>query len=259
MKKKEQFVIIKITNCFCLERSKNERIVNICNSGGGRLKLLSNGFGKYRAFTLAEVLITIGIIGVVAAMTMPSLINDAKRKQDTAKLKKFYSTMSQAVLLAENEYGSAADWSVNSAIRDEDGVIIDSQTDAVLEFFNKYFAPHMEIISSGKTAAGAAQVVLADGSFIYLSNGNCIDIVFDTNGYKKPNKSGYDRFHFLFCNGNYNELHIDKNKYFGTYSQRLTARGKDYIKEQCKSDAKFCSTLLLYDGWEFKKDYPYRL
>ena len=79
------------------------------------------------AFTLAEVLITIGIIGVVAAMTMPALVNQTNRKQDAAKIKKFYSTMSQAVLLAENEYGSAEDWSVNSAIRDDEGNITDYQ------------------------------------------------------------------------------------------------------------------------------------
>ena len=39
------------------------------------------------AFTLAEVLITLGIIGVVAAMTMPALVNQTNRKQDAAKIK----------------------------------------------------------------------------------------------------------------------------------------------------------------------------
>ena len=41
---------------------------------------------KNRAFTLAEVLITIGIIGVVAASTMPSLINSYKDKQFKMRL-----------------------------------------------------------------------------------------------------------------------------------------------------------------------------
>lgn len=39
-------------------------------------------------FTLAEVLITLGIIGIAASMTMPSLIQNHKEKETVAKLKK---------------------------------------------------------------------------------------------------------------------------------------------------------------------------
>lgn len=53
---------------------------------------------KY-GFTLAEVLITLGIIGVVAAMTMPSLIASHKEKETVSKLKKVYSTLSNAFYL----------------------------------------------------------------------------------------------------------------------------------------------------------------
>lgn len=42
----------------------------------------------YKAFTIAEVLVTLGIIGVVAAMTLPSLINNSYRKELEAGLKK---------------------------------------------------------------------------------------------------------------------------------------------------------------------------
>ena len=41
-----------------------------------------------KAFTLAEVLVTLGIIGVVAAMTMPTLINNTGNEKYVAKLKK---------------------------------------------------------------------------------------------------------------------------------------------------------------------------
>ncbi len=53
-----------------------------------------------KAFTLAEVLITIGIIGLVAAMTLPSLINKINDKQNIAKWKKEYSVISNAFSLA---------------------------------------------------------------------------------------------------------------------------------------------------------------
>ena len=48
------------------------------------------------AFTLAEVLITLGIIGVVAAMTLPTLIQKYQEKVTVNKLKKMYSVLSQA-------------------------------------------------------------------------------------------------------------------------------------------------------------------
>ena len=46
------------------------------------------------AFTLAEVLITLGIIGVIAAMTIPGLITNFKKRETVAKVKVAYSTFS---------------------------------------------------------------------------------------------------------------------------------------------------------------------
>lgn len=54
---------------------------------------------SFSAFTLAEVLITLGIIGVVAAMTMPTLINQTNGAQYKAAYKKALSAISQAVTL----------------------------------------------------------------------------------------------------------------------------------------------------------------
>lgn len=49
-----------------------------------------------KAFTLSETLITLGIIGVVAALTMPAVITNYQKKQTSAQLKKAYSTFAQA-------------------------------------------------------------------------------------------------------------------------------------------------------------------
>ena len=54
---------------------------------------------KRYGFTLAEVLITLGIIGVVAAMTMPTLMNSTQGAQYKAAYKKALSALSQAVVL----------------------------------------------------------------------------------------------------------------------------------------------------------------
>ena len=54
-----------------------------------------------KAFTLAEVLITLGIIGVVAALTMPALIANYKKQQTIVQLKKAYTTLAQGFKLAQ--------------------------------------------------------------------------------------------------------------------------------------------------------------
>ena len=65
-----------------------------------------------KGFTLAEVLITLGIIGVVAAMTMPTLINKHKEVELCTKTRKLYSNIQNAVLLAQKEAGVVGDNSV---------------------------------------------------------------------------------------------------------------------------------------------------
>ena len=64
---------------------------------------------KKAAFTLAEVLITIGIIGVVAAMTMPALIADYKDKELETRTKKAFSIINQAAVRAQEAMGQPGD------------------------------------------------------------------------------------------------------------------------------------------------------
>ena len=65
-----------------------------------------------KAFTLAEVLITLGIIGIVAEMTMPALIANYQERVIVSQLKKVYSTLSQADKMAEAEYADISEWPV---------------------------------------------------------------------------------------------------------------------------------------------------
>ncbi len=60
-----------------------------------------------KAFTLAEVLITLGIIGVVAAMTLPALISLYQKKIVETRLEHTYSLISQALKMAEADYGDS--------------------------------------------------------------------------------------------------------------------------------------------------------
>lgn len=69
---------------------------------------ITNAFGKiekFSGFTLAEVLITLGIIGIVAAMTIPNIVGNYKKKVIETRLQRFYSVANNALLAsqAENE------------------------------------------------------------------------------------------------------------------------------------------------------------
>lgn len=65
---------------------------------------------KKAAFTLAEVLITIGIIGVVAAITLPGLITSYQKNATAVKVEKFYSMINQAVRLSMVDNGEPESW-----------------------------------------------------------------------------------------------------------------------------------------------------
>ena len=64
-----------------------------------KLKSMSFQNKQEQAFTLAEVLITLGIIGVVAALTLPSLINRTKNRELHTAFLKTYSELNQVEIL----------------------------------------------------------------------------------------------------------------------------------------------------------------
>ena len=84
---------------------------------------------KRCAFTLAEALITLGIIGVVAAMTLPILVQTYRNHVVETRLKKFYSIINQAVQRAEVDYGDRKDWyeDLQGATLDKNGNRVDGR------------------------------------------------------------------------------------------------------------------------------------
>lgn len=73
------------------------------------------------AFTLAEVLITLGVIGIVAALTMPSLIQNYQKKVLVNQLKKHVSVMSQGIqkMLADEGVQEINQTSLYNALSDD--------------------------------------------------------------------------------------------------------------------------------------------
>ena len=98
------------------------------------------------AFTLAEVLITLGIIGVVAAMTLPALIQKNNNRVVETRLAKFYTTFNQAIQLAEVEFGDKKDWYLDTGgvDLDDEGKPIEG-TAKIDIWFQKYFSKFIVI------------------------------------------------------------------------------------------------------------------
>ena len=90
-----------------------------------------NNQNRKVAFTLAEVLISLGIIGVVAALTLPTLISNYKEKELIVRTKRLYANIQNAALLAQKE---------NDSIGDNSALFNPSQSSAeVAKNFSKYF------------------------------------------------------------------------------------------------------------------------
>lgn len=116
-----------------------------------------------------------------------------------------------------------------------------------------------EIDNGGTTI----DIMSADGSKIELSSGYCLDINFDSNGQKAPNTHGVDMFDFLLCTEEGYNAGLLRNKempfdaYFSGCGR--TGYSRTQLLNECKSNPLVCSSLIMYDGWEIKDDYPYKL
>lgn len=175
---------------------------------------------KDYGFTLAEVLITLGIIGVVAAMTIPTLIEKYKITTLHASFNKTYAVIQQALKITLDDIGfeKPSDVSIyydtnNEKIEQNFGEInkiwetqfngaskVKSSTFNFKRLFNDFWGAPSRI--SGDTHE--YYYLLPDGSLISDIGYNkryggvvALDIFFDTNGlHKGPNRIGYDQFYF---------------------------------------------------------------
>lgn len=178
------------------------------------------------AFTLAEVLITLGIIGVVAALTLPNLIANHRAKELEAGLKKSSSVIQQALEMANAENGEpltpesvncfkfkhilvpylkvlkdcGSGTEIGSCVPNPEAGPFRGEATATYKTYNKYTDASHSTLDDG-------QLLLSDGSFLYFENscevGSRVYISVDVNGYKKgPNIWGHDLFTFqLMDNG----------------------------------------------------------
>jgi len=180
---------------------------------------------KHFGFTLAEVLITLGVIGVVAAMTIPALVNSTQDREIVSRLKKAYSILSNAYTLAvQNEGGTPEGWGFTGVMDPDKEIMINklkpylnvakdcsvANVKGCFKANESYYwlnTNYMDILDRGNS------LLLADGTSLYAygvssptcvtSRGNTLPLknicgIFeiDVNGFNKPNIIGKDTFWF---------------------------------------------------------------
>ena len=172
---------------------------------------------KKKAFTLAEVLITLGIIGVVAALTLPAIVQKNYEKETVARVKKAYSILQQAYLMASQKDWTPDEWGATDMYEASSHI-----------FLAKKFAPYIKITTNCvgmnddevkknctttyyQTHSWASYKIADGTTFIFrILNGDCNSqygsikqlqdvcgsILVDTNSTGKPNVIGKDIFAF---------------------------------------------------------------
>lgn len=282
-----------------LERVNNEwRVVN--GSKGAPKAHLKGLFTTHdsiftykKAFTLAEVLITLGIIGVVGALTMPTLITKHQKQATVTQLKKIYSEMSQAIQKAEVEYGTLEQWDIpafdfNDNTLEQDRYFGEHYLFPYLKTIKKCIPTSNEcwadsiydinnqernVYSTNRNSTAVSFITTSGYSVYYWLHGagNGMWYIVDINGpHKKPNKIGRDIFAFIIDWG----TGWKKTGYYpaGLHQSPTPTRdelinGSENILEPqylCSKDNKsygasgyFCTGVIALDGWKISDDYPW--
>lgn len=177
-----------------------------------RIKMFK--INKLSAFTLAEVLITLAIIGVVAALTIPALMNSTNDKELKTAWKKSFSATSQVVERIEADQGGSLTgvFTSPSGARDVFGQYMNftKTCDSATVFGSCWHADNASKKLNGQVygttgfESQSAGAVTADGMLYWFywdavyacnpSTPRCLGVTIDVNGFKKPNTVGKDIF-----------------------------------------------------------------
>lgn len=245
---------------------------------------------KSFGFTLAEVLITLGIIGVVAAITIPLIMTKVDQHKTIAGLKASYSNLSQLVKRIEYEYGDVEGMNGTSNVwyrRDKKQIVEGSIApllpgsqvfDAGDGAANSALCFTQGVTRKHKTLSGEYQYIRPNGGAwfaggnsrmmsIQLADGSCMgfdvaayddntgvsmEVYTDINGPQQPNALGRDLFQFV-----------------------VTQKGDVYplgynldnaeVNKRCNNSpstdgsGNYCASKIMRDGWKIKRDYPWAL
>ena len=225
---------------------------------------------KKVAFTLAEVLITLAIIGVVAAMTIPTLVSNYKKQVVETRLAKFYSTMTQAIKLSEIDNGKLSTWNNLTAekIYNDEGVNIYAKSENPLDWFNKYLANYIRVvkIEEEMTMEGNLGIYFNDGSLLLISANSWLFYPYAEDfktiymeKYDITNRviadSGKKYFTFIFTPKD--GLIPYTSGWDGT-KEMLLENTSIGCNENVTNERAYCTKLIQLNNWKIPKDYPFK-
>ena len=233
-----------------------------------------------KGFTLAEVLITLGIIGVVAAMTIPTLVQSFKKKEVETKLVRFNSIINQAIQLADVEQGSHA-WAKDTYVfAAPDDPVVNTSQDTV-NWFNTYLAPHLKATCNEDTISGGS----GGREFLIctMNNGDKFGIDYGSNRewiyfigdpekcLKKENYAGSCGFYFLFrmndvLAGNEGwKYHVNTPfaPYMYNWDGEIETLKTDSTfgcndSTETENSGRYCTALIQQNNWKVPEDYPFK-
>lgn len=232
-----------------------------------------------KAFTLAEVLITLTIIGIVASLTMPGVINNYQSKVSVAQLQKVYNLVENAVAQAmlddeEDLFSNTSYYSdsfsflakyfktsvicaTSSESTNMDNCMASKykSPDKTVEFSSTWMLTG-ELLSEGEVnLQGIVCAALDTGATICKKNGQ---FIVDVNGVASPNTIGRDLFWFGMVDPSSNE------NYFGPYSSKMHPSDDDYGAllwaargEYCRGNItgvreSACMQSIITNGWKMR-------
>lgn len=230
-----------------------------------------------RAFTLAEVLITLGIIGIIAAMTLPVVIGNYQKKVTVEKLKTVFVKFSEVIMRSEMDNGEASSWDYSLSPD---------------KFAQIYFSPYITnfkldksywvikgldgaAVSSG-ISSQMSKFSLANGTLVGFftsgtNNGTSIMIYVDINGVNPPNVVGRDVFRMSVTKIYGFTLGADRSDENAHWSHNSSDhKNRSYLLSEnfggCNTNGRSqfgytagdaCSLLIMLDGWKISDDYPW--
>lgn len=191
-----------------------------------------------KGFTLSEVLITLAIIGVVVAFTLPTIIKYFDDVQNLTAWKKAYSNLEQLSSRIREDNGGSLNgvFTSSSVARDVLGTYLSyiKTCDGAAMLGTCWYSGYAKRFDNGQfwtcgsngnevtwwQASSAYAAILKDGMAIYFQEANpncnesseCLRIFIDTNGPKGPNTMGKDIFYVWFYS---NKISLLWN-YYGT-------------------------------------------
>ncbi|MBR1460028.1 prepilin-type N-terminal cleavage/methylation domain-containing protein [bacterium] len=210
-----------------------------------------------KAFTLAEVLITLTIVGTIAALTVPQVIQDYKYKLYTTQLKKVYAEVSEAVETAKTNENTDHFYQTKAFSET-------SNADVGAQFFLTNYFAHIDADTAANLASpaegdlqftsmddaviesnligGIGYCIKTKSSSIICANydeGGVLNVVTDVNGLKNPpNTAGRDIF----------SMHIDAE---GIISDADTECGEGEEESPFTASAG-CLRQIIEDNWQME-------